>query len=82
MLCFIFTLRNQEKYIDLRDIRTRQRDGVVFKTIHVNHYMARQNPLFRAFNAGNDLPVRVRNAENKEVFKSLYMSTIVNLYKK
>ena len=51
-------------------------------TIHVNHYMARQNPLFRAFNAWNELPVRVRNAENKEVFKSLYMLTIVNPYKK
>ena len=82
MLLFVFSLRNDVEYTDQQEIRTRQRDGIVFKVKHVNHYMARHNPLLRAAIAWNDLPVYVRNAESKESFKTQYVMTIVNPYKK
>ena len=82
MLAFIFSFKDDVSYIDQRNIRTRQRDGVLFKIQHINHYKARHNPFQRAAGAWNDLPVHVRNATTKGSLKNLYMSTIINPYKK
>ena len=82
MLSFIFNFKNDDSYIDNRDIRTRQREGVVFKVNRIEHFRARQNPMYRAVLAWNDLPVCIRNVGFKVTFKTACKSTIVNPYMK
>ena len=48
--------------LDDRDIQTRRHDGIPFKVIPAEHYKVKQDPLYRAIKAWNNLPVDIRNA--------------------
>ena len=80
MLSFIYNFKNDESYIDNRDIRTRQREGVLFKINRIDHYRARLNPMYRAVLAWNELPVQIRNIESNVGFKKAYKASIGNPY--
>ena len=82
MLTFIYNFKNEEMLVDNREIRTRRREGVVFKTWEINHFKVRNNPFVKAIEAWNTLPVNVRNAETKVIFKTQYKTTLLNPYKK
>ena len=48
----------------------------------INHFKVRNNPFVKAIEAWNTLPVNVRNAERKVIFKTQYKTTLQNPYKK
>ena len=80
MLLFIFNYKDNLAMLDIRDINTRRRDGVLFAIEVMDHYKARQDPLTRAMNSWNSLPVHVRNVNTKDqldiLLKKLYCKPI------
>ena len=68
--------------MDVRDINTRRREGILFKTHRKEQYKVRQDPLVRAMDAWNSLPVCIRNAETKEKLKKMLVESIQNQYEK
>ena len=66
----------------IRDINTRRREGILFKTYRKEHYKVRQDPLVRAMDAWNSLPICIRNAETKEKLKKMLVGSIQNPYQK
>ena len=82
MLVFISNYIDDKEMIDIRDIHTRRREGVLFKINYFDHYKVRQDPKRKAMNVWNDLPVYIRNARSKEQLKLFLKSLIVNPYKK
>ena len=82
MLLFVYNYSKNPELLDNRDINTRRRDGILFDIPVINHYKARQDPMHRAMNAWNSLPVHIRNAETKEKLKVLLMNSINNPYEK
>ena len=82
MLSFIYNYIDDDNLIDVRDINTRRRDGILFKTQRYEHYKVRQDPLVRAMEAWNSLPANIRNAETKNSLKVLVGNSINNPYKK
>ena len=81
MLVFIYNYIDDPDLIDVRDIHTKRREGVLFKTNGYDHFKARQDPKMRAMNGWNALPVLIRNARSKEQLKVLLASSD-NPYKK
>ena len=82
MLVFIFNYIDDKEMIDIREIHTRRREGVLFKINEFDHYKVRQDPKRKAMNVWNGLPVYIRNARSKEQLKLFLKSSIVNPYKK
>ena len=82
MLVFIFNYIDDKEMIDIREIHTRRREGVLFKLNEFDHYKVRQDPKRKAMNVWNGLPVYIRNARSKEQLKLFLKSSIVNPYKK
>ena len=82
MLSFIYNYIGDDRLVDIRDINTRRREGILFKTHRKEHYKVRQDPLVRAMDAWNSLPVCIRNAETKEKLKKMLVESIQNPYEK
>ena len=84
MISFIFNYTDKYELLDVRDINTRRRDGILFSVESMNdyNYKARQDPMYRAMMAWNSLPVLIRNAETKSQLSTLMKSSIKNPYKK
>ena len=82
MLSFIYNYIDDVRFVDVRDINTRRREGILFNVQKYEHYKARQDPLMRAMEAWNSLPVCIRNAESKEKLKTMVMGSIHNPYQK
>ena len=68
--------------LDRRDINTRRRDGFLFNIDDFENYRYRQDPMYRAMNAWNSLPVRIRYADTKASLRTMLLSSIYNPYKK
>ena len=68
--------------LDVRDINTRRRDGLLFTIEGMENYRARQDPMYRAMIAWNLLPVFIRNAETKSQLSTSLKNSILNPYSK
>ena len=82
MLSYIYSYIDDDGLVDVRDINTRRREGILFKIYKKEHYKVRQDPLLRAMEAWNSLPVRIRNAETKGKLKAMLERSIQNPYQK
>ena len=67
MLTFMFDYRFDDMLLDVRALPTRRRNGIIFKEIIIKYHKARQDPLYRAIQAWNDLPIIIRSIEHKEM---------------
>ena len=81
MLVFIYNYIEDRELVDIRDIPTRRREGVLFRVDDSEHYKVRQDPQRRAIKSWNGLPVYIRNASTKEQLKVFLKNMIVNPYK-
>ena len=82
MISFIFNYTGNQELLDVRDINTRRRNGLLFAIEEMEYYKARQDPMYRAMMAWNTLPVFIRNAETKSRLSTLLKNSIVNPYSK
>ena len=81
MLSFVYNYVEDKRFVDLRDINMRKREGILFNVYKLDHFKRRQDPFLRAIKAWNDLPVHIRNADSKETLITDKKS-IINPYKK
>ena len=81
MLSFIYNYVDDERYINVRDINMRRREGMIFNLYKHVHYKSRQDPLMKAMEAWNYLPVHTRNSITKEDLKTELNNSILNPYK-
>ena len=82
MISFIFNYTSKQELLYIRDINTRRRDGILFSIDVMENYKARQDPMYRAMNAWNSLPVAIRNADTKAHLNALLRNSIINPYSK
>ena len=80
MLGFIFNYTKDRLLLDNRDIRTRRHDDVLFQIMSVEHFKVKQDPMRRATCAWNELPIEIRNVENKDHLKKMMINEIPNPY--
>ena len=65
MLQFAFKLVMKDDLLDLREIPTRRRVGIVFSLVKSNHYTFPKNPCNRCMLAWNSLPVDISLLDSK-----------------
>ena len=82
MVLFVYNYINNQMLIDVRDINTRRRDGILFIVTKMDHFKAKQDAMTRAMNAWNSLNVQIRNSNTKEHLKMCLKNSITNPYKK
>ena len=82
MISFIYNYIENQDLLDVRDIKTRRRDGILFAIDIIENYKARQDPMYRAVMAWNTLPVHIRNAETKIQLCGMLKNSIPNPYSK
>ena len=68
---FMFKYKNNIKYINRRNVRTRLHDAPVFVTKKPNNEKYKQNVFYYGAVQWNNMPVNVRNIETYEKFKSV-----------
>ena len=82
MLSFIYNYRHDQALVDVREIQTRRHDGILFSVVPTDHYKVKQDPLYRAIQAWNNLPINLRNINTKEIFKRELLNGLENPYAK
>ena len=82
MLLFVYNSTSNHALLDVRDIHTRRRDGILFTITKMDHYKAKQDPMRRAMSAWNTLTVQTRNVNTKDQLRICLNSAIVNPYSK
>ena len=82
LLSYAFRLTGVEDLLDVRDIRTRQHEGLLFRLYKVNHYKCVRDPVYISMSCWNALNVETRNIRIKAVFVSSLKGQIENPYKK
>ena len=80
MLSFTFNYRTLPDLLDIREVPTQRHDGILFKESHIVHHKMKQNPFYRAILSWNNLPVHIRNIDQKELFKNTVLREIENPY--
>ena len=68
----MFKYRNNVKYVNKRNVRTRLHDAPVFITKKTNNEKYKQNVFYYGAIKWNNLPVNVRNIETYETFKFVH----------
>ena len=81
-LIIIYNYIENQDLLDVRDINTRRRGGILFAIDIIENYKARQDPMYRAMMAWNTLPVYIRNAETKIQLCGMLKNSIPNPYSK
>ena len=71
-----------EDYLDVRDIRTRNHEGKLFRLYKLDHYRCGQDPIYRAMIEWNVLDVQTRNSLSKLSLITVLKSQIINPYMK
>ena len=66
--------------LDVREIPTRRREGIVFSLVKSNHYKFPKNPYYRCMLAWNHLPVHISLLESKESFTTAVKGMVQNPY--
>ena len=79
---YAFTLRSSAEMVDDRNIRTRRREGVVFKIVKSNHYKFYKNPIYRCAIEWNNLDAQISLIEDKTKFKNVLVNDIQNPFVK
>ena len=82
MISFIYNDIENQDLLDVRDINTRRRDGILFAIDIIENYKARQDPMYCAMMAWNTLRVYIRNAETKIQLCGMLKNSIQNPYSK
>ena len=85
MTMFIYNYTNKPELLDVRDINTTKRNGILFATNtmeNYHHYKFKQDPMYRAMNEWNSLPVYIRTAESRAQLSTLLRNSINNPYSK
>ena len=82
MISFIYNYTEKQELLDIRDINTRRRNGILFAIDGTHNFRARQDPMYRAMTAWNALPVFIRNADTKSQLSILLKNSFVNPYSK
>ena len=82
LLLFAFQLKEDDDLLDVRDIPTRRRDGILFTLPKINHYKFPKNPYYRCMSEWNNLNVNVMLLPNKSVFKRTITSLVQNPFRK
>ena len=80
LLQFAFKLKMKDDLLDLREIPTRRRVGIVFSLVKSNHYKFSKNPYYRCMLAWNGLPVDISLLDSKESFTKAVKDTVHNPY--
>ena len=80
LLQFAFKLKMKDDLLDLREIPTRRRVGIVFSLVNSNHYKFPKNPYYRCMLAWNSLPVDISLLDSKESFTKAVKDTVHNPY--
>ena len=80
LLQFAFKLKMKDDLLDLREIPTRRRVGIVFSLVKSNHYKFPKNPYYRCMLAWNSLPVDISLLDSKESFTKAVKDTVHNSY--
>ena len=81
MLLYVYNHITDEDLLDVRDINTRRREGILFHLPIQGHYKSRQDPLIKAMTVWNNLPVAFRDAVTKNELRLLLKNSIQNPYK-
>ena len=71
LLNIMFKHKNNKKYINIRNIRTRLHDAPVFKTMKPNIERCKNNVFYCGAVKRNNLSVNVRNTETYEHVKCI-----------
>ena len=69
LLQFAFVLKSNVMLLDVRNIPTRRRDGILFKIPKSNHYRFPRNPYYRCMTEWNELRVELSLLPNRDSFK-------------
>ena len=77
---FAFKLKMKDDLLDLREIPTRRRVGIVFSLVKSNHNKFPKNPYYRYMLAWNSLPVDISLLDSKESFTKAVKDTVHNPY--
>ena len=56
------------------------RDGILFSVEFRENYRARHDPMYRAMNTWNSLPVATRNVESKAKLRKPLKNSLINPY--
>ena len=59
MMSFVYNYVNDPKLVDVKNINTRMREGILFRPLRTDHYNVRQDPLWRAIEGWNKLPLYI-----------------------
>ena len=82
LLQFAYTLKLNESLLDLRDIPTRRRVGIIFNIVKSDHYKFPRNPYYRCMIEWNSLQADVTLLPNREQFKRAIEISIQDPYSK
>ena len=82
MISFIYDYITDQELLDVRDINARRRDGILFTIEVMENYKERQDPMYQAMNAWNNLPMNIRNVEPKIRLQILSKNSTINPYRK
>ena len=76
LLNFVYQLKEDISLLDVRDIPTRRRDGILFRLAKCNHFKFLKNPLYRCMVEWNNLPVNVSLLPTKDSLSRAVKSSI------
>ena len=82
LLQFAFQLKNDISLLDIRDIPTRRRAGIVFKILKSSHYKYPKNPYYRCMIEWNDLTANISLLADKGVFTRNIKESVQDSYVK
>ena len=82
LLQFAFSLKLKATLLDNSDIRTRRREGILFRIPTSNHYKFQKNPYYRCMSEWNNLSVNISLLPNKEIFKKELSLNVRNPFTK
>ena len=81
-ILFIYNYINDQQLLDVREINTRRRDGILFTIDVMENYKGRQEPMYQAMNALNNLHVNIQNSDIRTCLNIWLKNSIINPYKK
>ena len=80
LLQFAFTLKSNEALLDVREIPTRRRVGILFNIVKSNHYKFPRNPYFRCMSEWNGLCADTTLIIDRNQFKKTIKASIQDPY--
>ena len=82
LLQFAFHLKDNITLLDVREIHTRRRAGILFIIQKSNHYKYQKNPYYRCMLEWNNLTVEISLLKDKDTFTRAIKGTVRDPYTK